>query len=89
VSCAQALLRAKDAEVAAVRAEASASATSAGPSTASLQAEISQLRQLMETAAEVAAQQLRRQAAEHESVLQALEAELSQVCVCRSVRVRV
>lgn len=74
---AQALLRAKDAEVAAVRAEAAAS-VGTSPSAASLQAEIAQLKQLMETAAEVAAQQLLKQHQEAAAALHAAEAEAAQ-----------
>lgn len=73
----QALLRAKDAEVAAAKAEAAAS-TSNNTTTAALRAEILQLQQLMEAAAEAAQQQLARQRTEHEQAVGTLEAEVAQ-----------
>jgi len=73
----QTLLRAKDAEVAAAK-EAAAGAANSSSSTNALQAEVAQLKQLLETAAEVAQQQLRQKEAGHQQAQQALEAEIAQ-----------
>lgn len=81
LSILQTLLRAKDAEIAAVRSAAAAAANSS-ISTQALQTEVTQLQQLLESAAEAAQQQLQTQHAQHQQALQSLEAEVSQVMPC-------
>lgn len=73
----QTLLRAKDAEIAAAR-DAAAASINSSSSTVALKAEVTQLKQLLETTAEAAQQQLRQQQSQHQQAQQSLEAEVSQ-----------